>query len=388
MTSIECPHTFPRILTDLARSVPRQRSQNPEVRASGKGKKRVWKADWHVYVAQPDGREKRKHRTGTFGKVRQVQKAEAQRRCDEQVMRETGAATHPHGDVTLRLFWEQVYRPVRQGRWTHNTRKAYDNDWRNHVDTALGSLRLGDVTKPAIDLHLVKLAESGLGAVTVKRAMVMIKSLLEEAAESDYIPKNPARRIVMPACKAPNPTRAMTEDEVRHLFATAPSTGDRLMLRLLILCGIRRGELLALRHRDVEGWLVIDESLSKGRFGLPKNHKVRRVPLPPLLRAELTAWMSMMPDQSPDALVFQGIRSRSHITNFEPFIARIRTASGIRDFDLRLCRRTFATLYDGDARDVADILGHSGVTMTVKAYRKPIADRQEAQVEDLEKRLM
>jgi len=57
------------------------------------------------------------------------------------------------------------------------------------------------------------------------------------------------------------------------------------------------------------------------------------------------------------------------------------------DLQFRQCRTTFATLFDGDPKDAQDILGHSTVDITMRVYKKSIAERQKASVEELEARL-
>jgi integrase len=69
------------------------------------------------------------------------------------------------------------------------------------------------------------------------------------------------------------------------------------------------------------------------------------------------------------------------------YASRARAATGIQDLEFRRWRTTFATLYDGDPRDLQAILGHSRLDMTMKRYKKPIAVRQQADVEELEARL-
>jgi integrase len=67
--------------------------------------------------------------------------------------------------------------------------------------------------------------------------------------------------------------------------------------------------------------------------------------------------------------------------------ARGRAASGVPDLQFKQCRTTFGTLFDGDPKDAQDILGHSTVDITMRYYKKSIAERQKASVEELESRL-
>ena len=72
---------------------------------------------------------------------------------------------------------------------------------------------------------------------------------------------------------------------------------------------------------------------------------------------------------------------------FMDFVVRGRAASGIKDLTPRMCRTTFATLWRGDPRDVQDILGHHSLKLTLDVYKKPLLERQQATVSELEARL-
>ena len=52
-----------------------------------------------------------------------------------------------------------------------------------------------------------------------------------------------------------------------------------------------------------------------------------------------------------------------------------------------MCRTTFTTLFDGDIRDAHAQLGHHSSAFTLQVYRKPVATRQQASIEDLDRRL-
>jgi integrase len=122
--------------------------------------------------------------------------------------------------------------------------------------------------------------------------MVLLNELFTEAVENGYVTKNPARKVSIPRCKAPQETRAMVEAEVRRLFEKTEGR-DRLMWRTLLLTGIRVGELLALRKPDMaSGTLCIDESSFEGKSSTTKNRKTRFVPIPQSLWSELESWAS------------------------------------------------------------------------------------------------
>ena len=159
------------------------------------------------------------------------------------------------------------------------------------------------------------------------------------------------------------------------------------MWRVLVLCGLRIGECIALRKSDVlpEG-LLIDESAYKGEAAQTKNRKRRLVPLPPVLRSELEDWARA----GKGDLLFPGRNGAMLNRNGEevtPMLSRARKELGIPDLTFRQCRTTFATLYRGDPRDLQAALGHSDLKLTMNIYRKPIVERQQAAMDELEARL-
>jgi integrase len=101
----------------------------------------------------------------------------------------------------------------------------------------------------------------------------------------------------------------------------------------------------------------------------------------------LERWAASQP---PDGLLFPNSRQKMDTRSGDAMRAiygNIRTSTKIPDLTPRMCRTTFATLFQGDPRDVQDILGHSTVNLTMEFYRRPIAARQQASVEELEARL-
>jgi integrase len=64
-----------------------------------------------------------------------------------------------------------------------------------------------------------------------------------------------------------------------------------------------------------------------------------------------------------------------------------RKAAQIPDLTFRMCRTTFATLFEGDIRDAQAMLGHHSPAFTLKVYRKPVTARQQSAVEELDRRL-
>jgi integrase len=142
---------------------------------------------------------------------------------------------------------------------------------------------------------------------------------------------------------------------------------------------MNRGDLMA------EG-LRIDESARNGHAETTKNKKARLVPLPDSFRGELEEFL----ETHPHHLLFTspgGKMLRRNDIYIRGILERSRTAAEIPDLTYRMCRTTFATLFEGDIKDAQEILGHHSPAFTLSVYRRPIAARQQRAVNALDRRL-
>jgi integrase len=371
------------LLKTRGRHMSRAKYQRPEVYAwKGKSGLKFWKAEWRQYI---DGRAKPKHRAFTW-LCSKYTKAKAQEECDRLVREETGGAPRVDGSMTVGEFWQKVYLPEASHRISITTKRCYVSSYRVYMEPAIGAQELQHVTKSGVCSILDVMADAGKGEQTIRRILVLIHKMFAEAVENGYVVKNPAHRVTMPRCKPPEETRAMGEAEVRALF-TKTEGRDRLEWRTMVLTGIRIGELLALRKDDlVDGVLRIDESSFEGKSSTTKNGKTRYAPLPNSLNCELEDWAKGIPGEFffPTRTGTMAGRTNPRV---QDMLERARAAAGIPDLTFRMCRTTFTTLFEGDIRDAQAILGHGTADFTMRAYRKPIVERQRASLEELDARL-
>jgi len=362
--------------------MPRKKYQRPEVYAVGKREK-LWRAEYREYFIGTDGKEHSRHKSKTWSRKDHT-KSEAQTLCDKFLAELQQGPPKADGSMTLAQFWNVVYLPIRKRKWTGHTPTLVAGLWRNHIEPQLGSIPLRDITKATIQIHLGELADAGLGQVMVDSIRIRLNSIMEEAMDNEYIERNPCRKVESPVCPKTQETRSLTEDEVRTLWDG--STGrDYLIWRLLILTGVRIGEVTPLERTDLQpNGLHINKAYVDGKVKLPKWNKARLAAVPDSLRAELEEWLTT--HDSP--LMFPDERGRIHGRGNKPIQdIQNRGRALIPDLTFRQCRTTFATLYDGDEADRTSIMGHHSTAFTLERYRKPIMERRQRAVEELDKRL-
>lgn len=173
-----------------------------------------------------------------------------------------------------------------------------------------------------------KLLQSGgieggaLAPMTVGHVHRLLRRILGHAAQWGIITSNPAA-LVSPPRVAQTEIEIIREDEIRTVLNALRNRDLPLyaIATVALATGMRRGELLALRWKDVDldgGKLRVEQSLEQTRAGLrfkqPKTkHGRRTVSIPPALVADLRAHWKASQEQrlalglgrsAPDDLVF------------------------------------------------------------------------------------
>jgi integrase len=151
--------------------------------------------------------------------------------------------------------------------------------------------------------------------------------------------------------------------------------------------GCRIGEVLALTRADLlPDGLLIDESALDGHPSTTEHKKSRTVPIPASLRSELEEWLA----EHNHSLMFPTQAGKMHHRgdlHLREVVKRARSAAKIPDLTSRMCRNTFGSLFEGDVKDAQEILGHHSAAFTLQVYKKPLAERQQTAVEDVDRRL-
>lgn len=298
----------------------------------------------------------------------------------------------PAGNITLRTYIEEVYLPHMARRWAISTYSAVRSVLAVQVIPALGARDLKAITRRDAETFLFNLRDAGHATGYVKRIRDALSQVFEAAMDEEPEPligRNPLRHLGVPLdMRPPKETRALSEQEAGQVYAIPGRVG--LIFRILLVCGLRNGELAGLKREDVlPGGLVVNESRTRGRrLKCPKNRRTRVQPLPPALEAELKNWLAREVAPAAGAPVFSGADDGTmsyHAT--DRLMGEARELSGIPDLTMKMCRTTFGTLLEGDAKDIEDLMGHRGRTVTTKHYRRAIPERQFEAVADLERRL-
>lgn len=184
-------------------------------------------------------------------------------------------------------------------------------------DRSIGTIRAEDV------VDLIRLMETGkrptqprrlkpCGPKTIRNYIGTLSALFNFAERKGWATTNPARLVDLPASERDEDIRFLEPDEVQALADAAVAGDFRAIDRALYLTaamtGLRQGELVALRWRDVD-WVAarvrVRQNYVLGEFGTPKSKRsTRSVPLADAVAGELERLFKASQRQDDDDLVF------------------------------------------------------------------------------------
>jgi integrase len=163
--------------------------------------------------------------------------------------------------------------------------------------------------------------------------------------------------------------------EAQALLAALPPA-DQAIWATALYAGLRRGELQALRWRDIDfqaGVIRVERSWDEKAGPIAPKSRAgrRRVPLTAPLRAQLAAHR-LQQRTNTEALAFVGRRKGAF--SAEALLKRSRTAwkrSGLKPIGLHECRHTYAAFMVAagvNAKALCAYMGHSSITVTLDRY--------------------
>ena len=225
--------------------------------------------------------------------------------------------------------------------------------------------------------HLLRPGMTGPRAVSpssVRRYHALISAALNQALKWGWIDRNPATRAT-PAAKSSERLEVPTPEQVRALIAACRLRNEQLGMFVLLaaVTGCRRGELAALRWRDIDrDQITISASLySIGREHGVKSTKTGRVRViiaGSQVRNAIEQWRTKVESEAdawgvrvgPDACVLSarpGSDVPPNIDTVSSSIRRVADSLGLRHVHLHSLRHFAATEMLGtgiSARDAAE----------------------------------
>jgi integrase len=273
------------------------------------------------------------------------------------------------------------------------------NDYRSVVRARLlptfGEVPLEKITPQMIEAWRSEMStgERPLSNRTRNKALTILGGVLERARKVYGLRSNPVREVEK-LRERYDATRFdfYSPEEVHALARAASDEQDAALFMTAAFTGLRRGELIPLRWRDIDfgrSSIRVSASYANGALTSPKSGKGRVVPMVPEVAAALAKLGQREDDTARDGLVFPGITGEYlDGSALRRRFAAAQKRAGLRPIRFHDLRHTFGTLAVRGAESIVELqswMGHAEVrtTMRYTHYREQhdAADRLAAAFE-------
>jgi integrase len=259
-----------------------------------------------------------------------------------------------------------------------STLRGYRSTIEAHLLPAFGAMSVEEVTTDEIERWL---AGFGGSPRSRNKLLIQLHGILGRAKKLYGLPGNAAAEVEKFPHRRSGEIDVFSPEEVWALVRAAESEQDAAVFLTGAFTGLRMGESLALRWRDVDfarRTIRVRASYYLGQLTTPKSGKVRAVPMAPDVASLLAQLGQRELWVDDDDLVFVG--AAGSYLNGSALRRRYKQAlarAGLRPLRFHDLRHTFGTrmIAKADIRRVQEWMGHADVQTTMRyLHYAPRAD--------------
>ncbi|MCW3039049.1 MAG: site-specific integrase [Solirubrobacterales bacterium] len=367
-------------------------SEGPRRRDYGTGTLRVvgksWVASWYGIDGKRVQRKVGPARTpGSSDGLTRARAEQALRR-----MRETERARRPVG--TERITMEEAGAELRRRLELKGRKKSHkqtvESDLRNHISPFFGATDLDRITPDDIERYIVVKQRDGLAVKTVRNHVNTMHSVFDIGVRRGWCLSNPVKLADRPRLRKTETRIQFLDQQSLDALVAAPYPADAFgrvepsLYLTAAMTGLRQGELLGLRWRDVDfqaSKVRVVSPYVRGEFADPKSEgSGRSVPMARRVSDVLAELHSRTMYPRPQDLVFCHPETGKPLDRSK-LIRRFRQAierADVAPVTFHELRHTFGTRMAAAGvpiRTVQHWMGHADLKTTqIYAHYSPTHD--------------
>jgi integrase len=312
------------------------------------------------------------------------------------------------GRQTVHEFLDEWLTANKPPVLSPTTWKGYADLARNRVIPRIGAVRLEALTPKILRDFYTDLRENGVGRngrlapQSVRNTCTFVNRVLEDAVRLRVLKENPNR--LAPRPKVPKTEADVWSPEEASEFI-ARTTDDPLWPAwlLLLTTGMRRGEIVGLRWRDVDldgGRVVVRQNVVAAGYEVhskdPKTTGSRRTVALDAITVEALREHRRHMEQTLTALgatvepttkVFLSeVGGELHPQSFTYRFRKAAERAGLRPISVKDARHTSATIAlaaKTHPKIVSERLGHADIRITLDTYSHAMEDLQREAAEGI-----
>lgn len=355
------------------------------------------------YVVGYDNKGNKKRRYKT---VKAKNKTEANKLLAQFITEIETGTYFKESKITFGQFaeqWKEKYAPK---HLELKTIKNNESLLKRYFIPVFGHIPLEKISHLYILDFIDKLKEKGLKHTTINMMIQSFKSMLEVAVDWKLIKENPAKDIKN-LKEEHKEVEVYTNDEVMTLFEALDHDKPhyRILFKLAVTTGMRKGELLALKWDNVdleEGTIHVKETVSHLNkqfiFKEPKTkNSVRTISLPQFMIDELkqyhlhckkTRFKMGELYKNPHNLLFHTINGNPITSsNISQKWKALTEQAGLKYIKFHALRHTSATILINQglpAKIISSRLGHANVMTTLNIYAHALREADETAAQKID----
>lgn len=254
-------------------------------------------------------------------------------------------------------YWDHHLSHKRSGAATAS---RIESAWTPFLDEDMACLS----RERLVDYRARRL-KKGLKPTTLNRDRVALMALLNRAAEDGVISANPVIGFKRLMEEHDPRVRCLSPAERQRFMLALEDQPDyfQVLVRLALLSGMRRGELLQLTWPNAD----IRRQQVTVRAHTAKGAKTRVIPLPSAATDLLSDWKQQQEVTDLDRHVFLNPETGKPFQGIKRRWQELTSAAQIEDFRFHDCRHDYASrLVEAgvDLYRVKELLGHSSIEQT------------------------
>ena len=296
--------------------------------------------------------------------------------------------------ATFDAVAQEYFKTVAKNKMRDSTYQNRLDNYNKRIEPVLGKRKIKDITPAQIQTIYSDWADEGLSSSYARTLHNFIASVFKYAYRVDHIKRNPIEKVDAPIPKSKD-LDVWDSDEIKKFLKVARNHETFIIYYLAIYTGMRKGEILGLRWKDVDfknNKIHVTQTLVKVneeiKFQEPKTKGSKRqialtsAEMLELKKHRLTKNIQSETDLVVTTSVGTPYSPRNLLRNFHMIIDE----ADVKKISFRDLRHTHATLLlklGVNPKIVSERLGHSKVSITLDIYSHVLPDMQESSAQQL-----
>jgi integrase len=344
---------------------------------------------WVAQVRLENGKKKQ-----TYHKTEKEAKVALRKMLHE--LEQGTLATGPQ--QTLKVYLEQwVEQAYRLRTIRVSTYYNYRGIIRKHVIPLLGYVQLQKLTAQQVRTFYAKKLEEGLSPGRVGIFHAMLHKALADAVKDNLIARNVCDLVKRPKYQR-HEMQPLTPEQAKQLLQATREHKLEALLTVVVVTGMRRGELLGLHWRDIDfqaGCLYVRYTAGPvGKLGVvesePKTQRgKRKIMLPAFVVKALEEHKQRQQEireqagdlwEEHDLVFCNQYGNYLSTSTLQVTFKRLLKSAGLPNVRFHDLRHSAATILLGmnvNPKIVQELLGHSTISMTLDIYSHVLPTMQQ-----------